>query len=64
MTPDAELVVAWTPPSARRRRLVFEPRGGGGYTRREEEWMGEHWRFVGEEIVADVTSVVDAGTLD
>jgi len=44
--------------AANRRRYVFERRQAGGWLRVEEEFDGEEWHSVGEEIVSQVSITV------
>lgn len=53
---ESEFEIAWTPPSARRRRLVFQPADAGGFERIDYVATDDDdWRFVGSEIVSDVS---------
>jgi len=54
------ITVAYTNTAGNRRRVRFERRSVGGWDRYVEEFDGDRWRPVGEEIVADLTVEVDA----
>ncbi|KDE58325.1 hypothetical protein EL22_05595 [Halostagnicola sp. A56] len=55
MSSRSPFTIEWTPPNARRRKFVFEPRPTGGYDREEFEEQDDGWRFVGSEIVSNVS---------
>lgn len=55
MSLRSPFAIEWTSPNARRRKFVFEPRPAGGYDREEFEEQDDGWRFVGSEIVSNVT---------
>lgn len=57
------ITIAFTNLASNRRRYRFERLDAGGWTRLEEEYDGETWRPVGEEIVADFDIEADAAVV-